>query len=100
VKWLLHDYYEYGRYSKNGTLNQAVGSTTEDTFAVLSSAPIFIQKDIVFLLNDSDTIDVNMYIAVYLLTSDGLKSTINGSIINISHDLHDDYVTVTLGFEL
>ncbi len=100
TKWLLHDYYEYGRYSKNGTLNLVAGSTTEDTFAVISSSPILIQKDIVFLLNDNDTININKYIAIYLRKSDGTLNVIKGSVINLSHDLHDDMVTVTLGFEL
>ena len=100
VKWLLHDYYEYGRFNKSGTLRLETGSTTPTTYAVISSAPIFQQKDIVFLLNDDDEIDINKYIAVFLLKSDGSKRTIYGNIIKIEHNLYDDFVKVTLGFEL
>ena len=100
VKWLLHDYYEYGRYNKTGVLIQDSGSTTPDEYAVLSTKPVYLQKDIVFLLNDADSIDINKYIATYLIKSNGFKYTVNGNIIAISHDLNDDFVTVTLGYEL
>ena len=99
VKWLLHDYYEYGRPDKSGTLSQASGSTTSTTYAVLGTVPIYLQKDIVFLLNNADSIDINEYIATYLIKSSGTV-TVDGTIIEIEHDLYDDFVTVTLGYEI
>ncbi len=100
VKWLLYDYYRYSRYNKTGLLVQPLASSTPDTYAVQSTTPVYIQKDIVFLLNDEDEIDINKYIATYLIKSDGLKYKIYGNIVAISHDLNDDFVTVTLGYEL
>ena len=100
VKWLLHDYYEYNRYNKTGLLVQDSGSTTPDEYAVISTAPLYLQKDIVFLLNNADNIDVNKYIATYLIKSDGSNYIVNGSIEEIEQDLNDDFVTATLGYEL
>jgi len=100
VKWLLHDYYEYGRPDKSGTLSQPSWSTTATAYAVLSTVPIYLQKDIVFLLNNADSIDVNKYIATYYIRYDGLNFAINGSIVEIEHDLETDFVTATLGYEL
>ena len=70
-----------------------------EEYAVLGTKPIFIQKEIVFLLNEADSIDINKYIATYLVKSDGTKVKIKGTIIDIEQDLADDFVTVTLGFE-
>ena len=100
VKWLLHDYYEYGRPDSSGTLSLPSGSTTSTPYAVQSTVPIYLQKDIVFLLNNADSIDINKYIATYLIKSDEVKYVVNGSIIEIEHDLETDFVTATLGYEL
>ncbi len=100
VKWLLHDYYEYGRSNKSGVLAMTTGSTTPSAYSVIASLPIYIQKDIIFLLNDDDSININEYIATYLVKYDGSKDTVNGNIVKIEHDLYDDYIKVSLGFEL
>jgi len=101
TKWLLRDYYEYGRQDKSGILHTNAGTFAyTGQYAVLSTAPIFFQKDIVFLLNNADNIDVNKYIATYLIKSDGSNYIVNGSIEEIEQDLNDDFVTATLGYEL
>ena len=100
TKWLLHDYYEYGRQDKSGFLNLTGSIHPSSQYEVLSTVPIYIQKDIVFLLNNADNIDINRYIATYLIKSDGVNYTMNGSIIEIEHDLETDFVTATLGYEL
>jgi len=55
-------------------------------------------------LNNADSIDVNKYIATYLIKVDGAgtssTNTVNGSIVEIEHDLETDFVTATLGYEL
>lgn len=100
VKWLLYDYYTYGRQDKSGTQIYSGTVHPGELYSVLGSLPVYLQKDIVFLLNDSDTININQYIATYLIKSDEIKYKVDGSIIAISHDLNTDFVTVTLGFEL
>jgi len=100
AKWLLHDYYEYGRQDKTGFLHLAGAIHPGDQYEVLSTAPIFFQKEIVFLLNNTDDIDVNKYITTYLIKSDEINYTVNGSIEEIEQDLEDDFVTATLGYEL
>jgi len=100
IKWLMHDYYEYGSQDKSGTQKYNGSIHPGDLFSVKSTKPVFIQKDIVFLLNNDDSIDINKYIASFLLKSDGTRDVINGEIINIEQDLYDDYIKVTLGFEL
>ena len=99
-KWLLHDYYEYGRQDSSGVLNTSGTIDPTEQYAVLSTVPIYLQKDIVFLLNNADNIDINKYIATYLIKSDEVKYVVNGSIIEIEHDLETDFVTATLGYEL
>ena len=78
VKWLLYNWYKYGRLSNNGVLVMPVGSTIDDAaFAVLSTISQYSQKDISFLLNDADPVEINQYIATYRIKYSG-KDTING----------------------
>ena len=102
-KWLLYAYYEYGRQDKSGELITD-GDVSATPYEVLSTVPIYLQKDIVFLLNNADNIDINKYIATYLIKVDGAgtssTNTVNGSIVEIEHDLETDFVTATLGYEL
>jgi len=104
VKWLLYDFYRY--YVQDSSASLTVEGSVGDVSGTFpawdfeATESIIVQKDIVFLLNDEDEIDVNKYIATYLIKSDGLKYKENGRIITAQHDLYDDFVTVTLGYEL
>jgi hypothetical protein len=98
VKWLLHDYYGYGRSDKSGVLS--VAGTYSGTWAVIATKPIYIQKDVTFLLNSADVVDVDKYIRTFLIKSDGGKYNADGSVIKIAHDLETDFIKCTLGYEL
>ena len=99
-KRLLHDYYTYGMQTKNAELVVEGDFCPSNQYEVLGTKPIYIQKDITFLLNEADNIDINQYISTYLVKNNGNRVVIKGTIIDIRHDLHDDFVTATLGFEL
>jgi len=96
TKKLMYRYWRYYRQYLTATL--VYYGHLPLPFTVASAKPSLVQKDISFLLNDSDEIDINKYIATYLEKSTG-RVTVNGDIIKISHDLSDDFVKVTLGYE-
>lgn len=98
TKWLLYDYYAYGVYNANGVLVYN-GYLNEPEYQVITTKPTLIQKDIVFLLNSNDEIDTNKYIATYLNKITG-KVKIKGNVVEIEHNLNDDFVTTILGYEL